>query len=468
MSSQGESDEDINPPLPPVPPRNVAANIRPQPIFHLNPAASFRGILDYSTTASKKLYKSATSSLFDAQDKYNCEPDEMLNFLRELDTRAIEYGWNDEISGILWIPQDVNHPATNLRYLPREYGKISIESIAEFERTYLGQELRTAQDSYMLYMCLLNSLTKEAKMKIQIWESEYIIQNQHGTRIPSGNLLLKVIIRESHLDTNATTQSIRTKLSNLDRYIVTIGNDITKFNGYVKGLVQSLAARGERTEDLLSNLFKGYQAVSDRTFLKYVGSKQEKYEEGKQYSADQLMQLADNKFRLLKEKGIWNTPSESEEKILALEAKIAELTRSTKRANGSKRKTRNTEGEGENNEKKRSTGGRIQQEKPAWMFQRPSDAELNKPKTWNGRQWWFCHKDTGGKCEGVYRVHKPQECRGSAPRKSPKSDKSPKPAKFQDNDSESQTRSLKLAKVMSTTIHSDGSVTVSETSDYEA
>ena len=93
-----------------------------------------------------------------------------------------------------------------------------------------------------------------------------------------------------------------------------IGNDITRFNGYVKGLVQSLAARGERTEDLLSNLFKGYQAVADKNFLKYVNSKQEKYEEGKRYTPDQLMQLADNKFRLLKEKGIWDTPSESEKK----------------------------------------------------------------------------------------------------------------------------------------------------------
>ena len=70
--------------------------------------------------------------------------------------------------------------------------------------------------------------------------------------------MLKVIIRESHLGTNTTTQSIRTKLSNLDRYIVTIGNDITKFNGYIKRLVQSLAARGDRTEALFSNLFKGY------------------------------------------------------------------------------------------------------------------------------------------------------------------------------------------------------------------
>ena len=219
-----------------------------------------------------------------------------------MNTRAIEYGWDDEISGVLWIPEDINDQTSELRYLPKEYGVISMEEISAFERTYLGRELRTAQDSYMLYMCLLNSLTKEAKMKIQIWESEYIIENDQGTKVPSGNLLLKVIIRESHLDTNATTQSIQTKLSNLDRYIVTIGNDITKFNGYVKGLVQSLTARGERTEDLLSNLFKGYQAVSDRNFIKYVNNKQEKYEEGKRYTPDQLMQLADNKFRLLKEK----------------------------------------------------------------------------------------------------------------------------------------------------------------------
>ena len=197
----------------------------------------------------------------------------------------------------------------------------------------------------MLYICLLNFQTKEAKMKIQIWESEYIIQNHQGTKILSGNLLLNVIIR-------ATTQSNRTKQSNLDRYIVAKGNDITKFNGYVKGLVQSLAARGERTEDLLSNLFKGYQAVPDRTFLKYIGSKQKKYEEGEKYSPDQLMQLVNNKYSLLKEKGTWDIPSKSEEKFLPLEAKIAELTRSTKKTKSSKPKKRGTEGEGENPEKK--------------------------------------------------------------------------------------------------------------------
>ena len=44
--------------------------------------------------------------------------------------------------------------------------------------------------------------------------------------------------------------------------------------------------------------------ISDKEFVKYVSNKQEKYEEGKMYTPDQLVQLADNKFRLLKEKGI--------------------------------------------------------------------------------------------------------------------------------------------------------------------
>ena len=128
--------------------------------------------------------------------------------------------------------------------------------------------------------------------------------------VPSGNLLLKFIIRESHIDTNATTQSIRNKLSSLDNHILTIGCDISRFNAYVKGLLLSLTARGSKTEDLLSNLFKGYLATSDKNLVEYIRIILGKYEEGKDYRAEELMKLADNKFKLLKERGTWNAPSE--------------------------------------------------------------------------------------------------------------------------------------------------------------
>ena len=89
----------------------------------------------------------------------------------------------------------------------------------------------------------------------------------------SGVALLKVIIRESHLDTNATTNQIRTKLSSLDTYILTIDCDIGKLNQYVKLLVQSLAARNQTTSGLLINLFKGYGSVSDEVVRKWLGRK---------------------------------------------------------------------------------------------------------------------------------------------------------------------------------------------------
>ncbi len=117
----------------------------------------------------------------------------------------------------------------------------------------------------------MNSISKEGKTKILIWKKQYTVGN-----CSSGNLLLKIIIRESHLDTNATTASIRKKLSSLDTYVLTIGCDITRFNGYVRLLIDSVAARGERTQDLLTNRFKGYQAVNDKVFVSYIDRKLEK------------------------------------------------------------------------------------------------------------------------------------------------------------------------------------------------
>ena len=135
---------------------------------------------------------------------------------------------------------------------------------------------------------------------LTIWESEYMINN-----IPSGALLLKIIIRESHIDTNATSSAIRLRLSNLDVYINTINDDIPKFNIYVREQITSLAARGQASDDLLTNLFKGYLAVSDRTFHRYIQEKQERYEEGSaDITVNQLMHLAKTKYSIIKEKGM--------------------------------------------------------------------------------------------------------------------------------------------------------------------
>ena len=392
----------------PVAAPQVGGNNRPQ--FFLNPAGAMVGILDFTQVESRKYYHKATKKL-DDDELFDSSPENMHHFLKLLDYRANENGWDDYIGGILWIPEDASDPSSELRYLPKEYGRVSIEQITAFERTYLGTEQRVAQDAYMLFKCLMNSLSKEARMKIEGWEDEYIIETNAGTKSPSGNLLLKVIIRESHLDTNATTQSIRMKLSNLDDHMMKISSDITQFNGYVKLLVRSLQARGQRAEALLTHLFKGYLAASDRSFVKYINIKKDRYEEGEEMEPDKLMQLADNKYRLMKERNEWDAPSAEEEKIMALQAAVDKLTKDKKKRKASGPKAIDKD---RSNKKPRNKSRSQNPPKPSWMNQRPAEEDLHKPQKWNGSDWWYCHPDTGGKCNGVYRRHKPSQCEGRA------------------------------------------------------
>ena len=49
---------------------------------------------------------------------------------------------------------------------------------------------------------------------------------------------------------------------------------------YVKNLVDQLQARGQYTNDLLVNLFKGYLSATDRSFPTYIEKKLEAYDEG--------------------------------------------------------------------------------------------------------------------------------------------------------------------------------------------
>ena len=472
------SDED---PIAPDSPDSGTSRASPTTVtsiktFHLNPTTTIDGVLDFTEKNAKKIYDKAVKSLYPSDDLYQCEPAEMFSLLKSLKNKANEFGWDNEQTGILYIPEDPYDPLSDTKFLPTEYGQIDIETITKFEKSYLGKPIRPAQDSYMLYQCLLNSLSKEAKIKIQVWESEYIIMNDSGTYIPSGNLLLKVIIRESHLDTNATTQSIRTKLSNLDVYINTINSDITRFNGYVKGLVLSLSARGQRTEDLLSNLFKGYLAASDKVFVKYISGKMEKYEEGKDIPPDKLMQLADNKYRLMKEKQTWEAPSEEEEKILALQAELNLLKKKSNRKdkenkrsgridNGNRRKTTPSHKAARNNKRNNNAPS----PKPAWMKVKPTKEEIHKPKEWNGTTWWWCGKETGGKCDPAqWRAHQPKECRGTMRRRPQSSHGVKNKNNGQYEDLNNENKKLKISEALASVAEAEDEETHSDSSGYES
>ena len=84
----------------------------------------------------------------------------------------------------------------------------------------------------------------------------------------------------------------------MDEYIGTVDSDIKKFNTHVKSLTRDLERKRQKSTDVLTNLFKGYKAASDKVFVEYRMRKEEEYEEGSPMTADSLMNLAANKYKI--------------------------------------------------------------------------------------------------------------------------------------------------------------------------
>ena len=102
----------------------------------------------------------------------------------------------------------------------------------------------------------------------------------------------------------------------------------------------TLAARGETTQDLLTNLFKGYLTCSDPIFRRYIEKKQEAHDEGKTIDPNLLMKWAKVKYGIIKEKSLRNALTKEEQQILAMKAEIHNMKKTKEgKRNRNKNKT---------------------------------------------------------------------------------------------------------------------------------
>jgi hypothetical protein len=368
--------------------------------FALTPALSTNTVLDYASRTGAKLFDMATAAL---ETPFDMRAKNVKLFIEELSIRSTTFGWND----IMGIPRDLNDPLIRIDDLMTSFGTITIAQVRAHAATYVDTETRVAQDSYQLYLCIMATLTKEAKSRIVLQKESYYVN-----RVPSGTLLFRLVIQESSIDTNATTRFLREQLSSLNKLMIEKESNVIEFNESVRGLLDSLASRGESTQDLLSNLFKGYEAASDEQFVKYVLKKQDDYDEGADITPDKLMLLAAQKYRTLVQAGKWNAPDEKMQKIIALEATIKKIQKSSK---PSKDKKPSPDKEKKGSREKEAKAKTL---KPDWMMVKPKEGEA-KTKTVDGKEYHWCpnheswtrHSPADCKGKGVGSDNKPQKAK---------------------------------------------------------
>jgi hypothetical protein len=212
-------------------------------------------------------------------------------------------------------------------------------------------------------------------------------------------------------------------------YMASINSDITKFNMHVMALKDQLARRGGQTTDLLENLFTTYESVKDSNFAKYLETKRNAHDDDTApLTAENLMQLMKNKYETLKEQEKWNLPTEQEQKILALESKLAKLD---------KGKQSDKKGKNEKKKKGKYNGKKGKKKDEAWMAIKPPPGKPDEPLKREGKIWYYCTKHQR-RC-----LHKTSECKGLKVEKNSDSEETPK-----ETPQQKSTRKAKLVRAL--------------------
>ena len=104
-------------------------------------------------------------------------------------------------------------------------------------------------------------------------------------------------------------------------------------------------------------------------------------------TADSLMNLAANKYKIRLRRNKWNAKSESETKILSLKAMLISLQNKDKSKGKVKKPGTHKR---DLNVTKKPKSDKTKRDKPAWMNKAPSATKKGKSKTIDSKDYWWC------------------------------------------------------------------------------
>jgi hypothetical protein len=167
----------------------MAAN--PPVQFARTPAfANNCAIIDYTTREGHNLYYKNIRGFYGATDtdKFNSQPEGLKGFFNEMIQRVDEADWMD----LFMVPLDNEDVDGETLFFLKHYGMFTLAALTEYiEVHHIGNQDRWEQDNAQAQMCIMNSLSQDAKHRIGVWADDYTIEGEIQAL-----LLLKVIIHD--------------------------------------------------------------------------------------------------------------------------------------------------------------------------------------------------------------------------------------------------------------------------------
>jgi hypothetical protein len=373
--------------------------------FSLSPSAIDDAVLDYTDKADIKKFEKAITKL---NNTFHGKSEQMTVFKGDLELHASNNGWSNGLqnSDIISIPTMAN---ANIRYnLIHEYSRLTNEDITAWANAVIvGKQTRKAQNNANMHQCLYNSLSSSMVNKMLLESHRYTIDNT-----PIAALYYKAIMGHSNVDTLATISLTRHMLSSLDVKMIDLNSNISDFNIYVSELRNKLTQYGATSEDTLVNLFRGYKAARDNSFVDYIKKIERDYQYGNEtITVDQLMTKALTAYQVEVERGNWGALSEDQQMIVAMQSELKQLKDSKLQLDTNKGKGKGKDkekGKGKGKGKSKKSNNQDNSKNDAWKEKAPRNG-ANLTKTHDGKTyyWYKNHRDGKGK----WVLHKLEDCR---------------------------------------------------------
>lgn len=380
----------------------------------VSPAKAIEGVIDLEQSGGIKIHAKGSEKL--QEEPYNLEAEGIFNVLESLEVRGNTYGWTSNSNGLFYIPEDPTADdlgAEDSTYFFDDYVEVEEEIIEAWEKRMYTDRVRGAQDSNMVFQALMNTLGADGKADVFLSKEEYEFTDEAtGDVIQGGIALLKTIIGQATLDGPGMASIVRKDIANLKDYMIEIGSDVKKFNLHVKLLIKRLNRLGEESneDDLMMHLFDSYLSVQDKKFVKYMEGRKEEHDDQRRTLSPKVLQgIALTRYKLQTKNRDWKAPTQTQRELHALEAKVNKFEAQVKKMK--KKPTPSVDYADKNkpksDEKKKG--------KPDWLLNNIKPKEIKEKRQSNGMDWWWCGKETGGKCDPPqWRAHDPKECRGMA------------------------------------------------------
>jgi hypothetical protein len=335
------------------------------PHFALVPGADYSTILDYTTATGRKTYENATAPL---DPKYDGTPSGLRGFMSSVENKAKMHGWDLHLFRISVAGTHV------VKDLLVEHGQITLNDVRVQATQYIGQPTRKAQAAAHLQAFLSESLKDDILLQVKDRRGEYTVNG-----VEDGPTMLKLLLSIVSINTRATVACLHAEMQALPAKLDEYESNITKFNTHVKSIMVQLRANGETTHpETLNTLFTTYKTADDEVFAKYILDLEARWEDGTtDVTIDELMNIADNKYKTMVLKKVWKAPTKEGEKLIALTAAYETLVKQNKGQE---------DPSGQPNAGKRGSGRASEW---GWKLIAPTGTQP-KTKTFKGKDYIYC------------------------------------------------------------------------------